>query len=64
MAFLPPQGGVSSSLVRDMDEFGHLARAESFLAITGVGGAGESTRWRGDQYELFFPVVNMNNDTE
>lgn len=40
IAFLPSGGWVSSSFARDMDDFGHLERAESFLVNTrGVGGS-------------------------
>lgn len=34
IAFLPSCGWVSSSFARDIDDFGHLGRAESFLANT------------------------------
>lgn len=45
--------------MKDMGDFGHLGRAESFLANTGVGNSRDDEETR----MTFFHMLNMNNDS-
>lgn len=44
--------------MKDMGDFAHLGRPESFLANTGVGNSRDD-----EKLQIVFHMVNMNNDS-